>query len=430
MMAGRRREVAPRDRDRAARPYKVRTLNQPKIVTTRNVLQAAYDRVEWVYQEFAGPGVTVSCSGGKDSTVVVELALEVATRLDRLPVRVSFLDQECEFEATRDYMRYLADRPEIAMEWYQIPFRLFNATNHDDPWLTVWDPALAPADGVDMGDPEQARGGWARPKEPDAIHENTFGVDRFKEVLLAIAHQRPGQALLTGMRADESNARRMTMTTDPRYKWVTWSSGGIGKGEDPSTPTAYRFHPIYDWSHNDIWGYLHARGARYNTHYDTQYRYGIPTRDMRVSNYHHETALHALLLLQEAEPTTWERATARLQGINTYAHLRDGTVPTDLPYMFSTWEEYLAHLLGNLVPDDEGREMFLRQRARIMGSLPDCPPDLRDRVMCGQVISNDRYGTRVQNWINAARVPALHERWRVENAARAARATATRGDGE
>lgn len=425
MAAGRKRTVTPRDRSKAAKPYKVRTLVQPKIVLPEtNVLQAAYDRMEWIFKEFEGPGVTVSCSGGKDSTVVLELALEVATRLDRLPLRVSFLDQECEFQATRDYMRYLADRPEIDMEWYQIPFRLFNATNHDDPWLVVWDPALAPGPEADMSDPEQARGRWARPKEVDSIHENTFGVDRFKDTLLAIAHRRPGQALLTGMRAEESNARRMTLVTDPRYKWVTWTSGGRGKGERPDAPTAYRFHPIHDWTFSDVWKYIHDRGLRYNTHYDAQYRYGVPVRDMRVSNYHHETALHALLMLQEIEPVTWERATERLEGIATFAKLKDGNVPTELPFMFSTWEDYLAHLLGTLVPDAEGREMFLRQRGRIMSVLPDCPPDLRDRVMCGQVISNDRYGTRVANWINAARVPELHEKWRAENAERAAREAA------
>ena len=48
---------------------------RPKyIIEGKNVYEAALDRIRWLFEEFDGH-VSVSNSGGKDSTVCVELAL-------------------------------------------------------------------------------------------------------------------------------------------------------------------------------------------------------------------------------------------------------------------------------------------------------------------------------------------------------------------
>lgn len=393
-------KAAPQSREHAASRPLFTGPSRPKYVMTQgNVFDAALGRMRWLFDEFDNK-VSVSNSGGKDSTVVVELALMVARERNALPLNVMWLDQECEFAATVDYQRWMADRPEINFHWYQIPFRLFNATNHDDPWLRVW------------GEGEE----WVREKEIDSIHENTFGTDRFKEVLSEINIASGGGAILTGMRNEESPARRLFMTTKPCYKWVTWGSEGWHR---EGHEDYWMFHPIYDWSYRDIWKAIYDHGWKYNTHYDVQFQYGVPVRNMRVSNYHHETALAALLYLQEAEPETWDAATRRLSGISTFGHMQNDIYVTELPYMFADWDEYLHYLIDNLIPKEEYRETFRKMHARMLAAMPDFSRPRIAQVMVSAVLGNDLYGTNVDNFMVSNRGK---EKVRAKKAAALARA--------
>ena len=63
-----------------------------KIFLADDVLVAAKKRIRWVFEEFEH--VAVNTSGGKDSTVVLELSLQVAEEMGRLPLKVMFVDQE------------------------------------------------------------------------------------------------------------------------------------------------------------------------------------------------------------------------------------------------------------------------------------------------------------------------------------------------
>ena len=200
---------------------------RPHYVSDMDVLTAARARMRWIFDEFDGK-VSVSCSGGKDSTVILELAAEVARERGE-KLRVVFIDQEAEFQGTIDYMHYLQTREDINLEWYQVPFKLFNATNHENEWLQVWGP------GED----------WMRPMEPDSIkdlrfHDRRTGreLDRWMEIVDGV-NRRTGDAILVGMRAEESPTRRVSMISAPAYKWITWSAGPgrwwPGDDEQPNT---------------------------------------------------------------------------------------------------------------------------------------------------------------------------------------------------
>jgi predicted phosphoadenosine phosphosulfate sulfurtransferase len=380
-----------------------------------NVFEAAKARINWLFDEFDGH-VSVSNSGGKDSTVLLELTAMVAKERGEPPLRVIWLDQECEYQATVDYQRYLLnERDDIDFQWFQIPYRLYNATNHENPWLNVW------------GEGEE----WVREKEPGAIHEapnlrmpKTGAIpDRFKDVLLCI-NQQQGGAILTGMRGEESPARRVFMTSKPMYKWVTWGSEGtwardenfeLERDEDGELLGAdyFMFHPIYDWSYRDVWKAIYDNDWRYNTMYDAQFRYGVPIRAMRVSNYHHVQALGSLGYLQEAEPETWEAATRRLAGVNAHGHTGGGSSMIDgLPYMFSSWEEYLLYLIDNLFTTDERREPFLKLYRSTCKTLPHIDKEtIAQRIVPG-VVSNDMNGKKIEAWVNDQRTKAKQARER------------------
>jgi predicted phosphoadenosine phosphosulfate sulfurtransferase len=52
-----------------------------KIYNKQNVYDAALERIRYIYDEF--PNIIVAFSGGKDSTVILELSLIVAKEKNR-----------------------------------------------------------------------------------------------------------------------------------------------------------------------------------------------------------------------------------------------------------------------------------------------------------------------------------------------------------
>ncbi len=301
---------------------------------SNNVYQEAIKRIEWLYDNFKT--VIVSHSGGKDSTVVYHLALEVAKAKNRLPLKVVYLDQETEWESTIDVIKEVMYSSDVEPHWLQFPFKLSNSTSPSEEWLMAWD--------------ENAKDKWMRDKDPISIKENTLGTDRFAEVIMQYGAQNFGDsvAYIGGVRAEESPARMMGLTQGETYKGETWGKV-INKKRD-----IYTFYPIYDWRYIDVWKYIQDNGFTYSKLYDYQYRYGVGVTDMRLSSLIHETALKALHYMQEVEPDTWERLTNRIDGINTEAKMSDDAlVPKELPFMFDSWIEYRDYLLDNIILDEK-----------------------------------------------------------------------------
>jgi predicted phosphoadenosine phosphosulfate sulfurtransferase len=223
-----------------------------RIYSERTVLQAAYDRIEWLFGEF--DNVVVRVSGGKDSTVIYWIALEVARHLGRLPLKVYWLDQEAEWQSTVDIVGDWMRHPDVDPIWLQVPFRIFNAASQTDHWLYAWDPA--------------AEGKWVHEPDPLARRENVYGTDRFVELFgAASAHEFGGRKAcsITGVRAQESPNRRKGLTSFKTYKWATWG------GKEPDWPDNYQFHPLYDWTFVDVWKCILDHGWEYNRLYDTQF---------------------------------------------------------------------------------------------------------------------------------------------------------------
>ena len=141
-----------------------------KIYLKDNVYDKALERIEWLFNEF--DTVVVGYSAGKDSTICLELSLIVARKLNKLPLKVMFLDQETEWQATIDLVEEVMSRKEVEPYWYQIPLVMSNNASSTERFTKVWD--------------EDNKEDWIRPKHPISIKENKYNCDRFHEMFGAI----------------------------------------------------------------------------------------------------------------------------------------------------------------------------------------------------------------------------------------------------
>jgi len=297
----------------------------------KNVLEAALERIRWLYDEFEE--VVVSSSGGKDSTVCFNLALQVAREKNRLPVNLLFIDQEAEWQATIDYQRSLFYRDDVKPYWMQIHMEMFNSSNFQEGFRELWKPGEK----------------WMREKESIAIKENVYGTKRFYDLFDKIIQKEfAGKSAcnIGGVRCEESPSRRAALTQYAMYNGETW--GKIISTKEQK----YIFYPIYDWSYRDVWAYIARNNLMYNKIYDIQYSKGVPLQNMRVSNLHHETAINSLIYASEVEPETWNKIQETVVGANSVKQLPETIhCPEELPYMFKNWREYRDYLLEKLIED-------------------------------------------------------------------------------
>lgn len=358
-----------------------------KYFQKQSVFDAALDRTRWLFDEF--DNIVVCISGGKDSTVIYNLALMVAEEKGRLPLRVMFIDQEAEWQTVVDYIRQCMNDPRVDPAWLQIPMRISNATSANEPWLHCWE--------------EDRQDDWMRPKEPNSIQVNKYGTQTFKDLFGAFMQVEYGGApvcSIAGVRGEENPTRMLGLSTQAAYKWATW-----GKQRDRSVP-CYDMYPIYDWSYMDVWKAIHDNKWPYCPIYDLMYQYGIPVQSMRVSNVHHETAVHSLFFLQEVEAETWDKLVNRIAGINTAGQLGSKLieVPKTFPPMFSGWSEYVDYLIDNMIPDEALRPLYRKKFARFEQWFAEGYFVFKDdptpmyKAFISTLLTNDYHFTKIANF--------------------------------
>ena len=305
-----------------------------KIYSKNNVLIEAEKRIHRLFDNFEN--VVVGFSGGKDSTVCLNLTLKIAEERNRLPLKVLWVDQEAEWQGTAEYCESVFEDKRIEPIWFQMPMTWFNNVSSESKYIYIWQ------EGVKH----------MREKSPISIKENTyldFGFHELFEKIFKVHYPNQKSCYISGVRTEESPKRMMSLTSSLTYEDITWGKILNKKLEH------YTFYPIYDWSYSDVWKYIFDNKIVYNTIYDSMFTHGVNVSDMRISNLHHETAIQNLLLIQEIEPETWNKIAERIEGTNAIKHLKSDAFkcPTDLPYMFKSWKEYALYLADNLTDDEQ-----------------------------------------------------------------------------
>ena len=305
--------------------------NGCKIYLQKSVLEAAQERIEWIFDSFRT--VSVSVSGGKDSSVLFDLAYREAMRRGRL-INVFFLDQEAEYQSSIEIIDDMMRRDGVAPYWYQVPSRMTNATSYEEDMLYAWHPEFE-AD-------------WVHPHVDISIKEPIPGVDRFYRIMEWVDQNWGDNACsLVGLRSEESLNRFGAVTRHPAIPGINWSSKTPKDG-------AVKLYPIYDWTFEDVWTYIGTESVKYNRVYDWMYVKGRKLTEMRVSNLIHEKAYVSLGDLQEFEPETYDRLLKRLKGVHTAARYSKEQMvfsTRKLPFAFSSWKEYRDFLISTYTGD-------------------------------------------------------------------------------
>ena len=294
-----------------------------------NVLDATLKRISFLFDNY--DNISLSFSGGKDSTVLFHLLHEEAKKRGR-KIIVYFQDQEAEYKATIDLVEWVMQQAHVIPLWYQVPIFMTNAASHQQLFLWAW------------GEGEK----WVRAKHHVAIHsiEKKYP-RRFHKFNLWVGQNLrhlPGKSVsIIGLRAEESPDRRFVLFgEDSEMFWLR-------RKNEP-----HKAYPIIDWKYKDVWKYLIEGGFKYNKIYDKMYMLGHDIRTLRVSNLIHEKAFRCLSDLQELEPETYERLEERLQGVHTAAiYAKENLMYSikELPERFKTWKQYKDFLLDHIHPD-------------------------------------------------------------------------------
>lgn len=311
-----------------------------KTAVEASVVDLARERVRHAFELF--DHVAVSFSGGKDSTAVLNLTLEAARELGRLPLRVFFWDEEAIPYQTEEYVRRVGAVPDVALEWYCVPVKHRNACSHAEPWWYPW----APED----------RERWVREIPPEATTEIPgLPTEPGKRLTIPEANgllfppELGTCGVVMGIRSQESLTRLRAILRGRRTEpYVVPYEGKTGRGN------THKVYPIYDWQTQDVWTAPKVFGWDTNEAYDAMEMAGLGHADQRCAPPYGEEPMRGLHNFKVAFPEIWDKMAYRVEGAATAARYSStelygfGSLPPKPPE--HTWESYLKLLVGRFRP--------------------------------------------------------------------------------
>lgn len=339
----------------------------------QNVYEAARERVAAIFDEFEK--IVVAFSGGKDSGVLLNLAIDEARRRPGRRVAAMILDLEGQYKLTMEYVTRMFDANADVVEpyWLCLPINLRNAVSVYQPFWCPWEPGKEDA--------------WIRPMpaHPAVISDPgrfPFWKERmeFEEFAPAFSKWHADgtpTACLVGIRSDESLNRWRTIasTSKEQYNGLAWTTRLNGS-------EVYNAYPIYDWRTEDVWIANGRIGWDYNHLYDLFHKAGVGIHQMRICQPFGDDQRIGLDLFRIIEPETWARVVNRVSGANfgnIYAGNKIlGYRNVKLP-PGHTWKSYTQLLLASLPP--EARENYEERFRKFAEYWADKGSPIRDELI-------------------------------------------------
>ena len=313
----------------------------------KNVYEAAVERFDYIYTNFER--VCVSFSNGKDSGVLLNLAIDAARRHGKLPVNALYIDFEAQYAKAIEFTHRMFSRPEVTGWWVCLPIHLRNAVSQILPYWVCWD--------------KEKRDAWVReyPENKHVITDESFfpffkhGME-FEEFVPEFARwfsQGKKTACCVGIRSDESLNRFRTIASSSKVTLdgLQWTTKLFPK-EDSEI---YNCYPIYDWRTEDIWRANGKFGWDYNRIYDIMHMAGVSIYKQRLCQPYGDDQRQGLYLFKILEPETWAKVVNRVEGANFGNRYTEtdrttlGNFKVNLP-PGHTYESYAKFLLDTMPP--------------------------------------------------------------------------------
>lgn len=323
-----------------------------RMITQLNVYDATMARLKMIFDHFEY--VYVSFSGGKDSGLLLNMAIEYIRRY--APGRrlgVFHMDYEIQYRHTTEYVQRTWEQNRDILDIYHccVPFKVSTCTSMYQDFWRPWDPKM--------------KNLWVRELPRNAYTEKDFSFytqgqrDYDFQFLFAtwlrVKKNYSSVCCLVGIRTQESINRWRTIHSDNNYRH--WQGCKWTREIDKQVYNAY---PIYDWETEDVWAAYGKFGWDYNRLYDLYWKAGIPLARQRVASPFISEAISYLGVYRAIDPDTWGKMISRVNGVNfsgmygntTAMGWRSINCPPG-----KTWKEYMYFLLDTL--PDEIRNNYL-----------------------------------------------------------------------
>lgn len=319
-----------------------------KAYKEQNVYEAAVERYDYIYSHFEK--VCISFSNGKDSGVLLNLAIEAARKHGRLPVHILYIDMEAQYKHAIDFTDRMFSRKEVTGWWVCLPIHLRNAVSQINPYWVCWD--------------QEAKDAWVRqyPTNRHVIPDESYfpffrhGME-FEEFVPEFAKwfsEGKKTACCVGIRSDESLNRYRTIASESKItldglQWTT----KLFPHDDGSH--IFNCYPIYDWRCEDVWIANGRFGWDYNKIYDLMYLAGVSIHKQRLCQPYGDDQRQGLYLFKMLEPETWAKVVNRVAGANFGNRYSEtdrttlGNFKVNLPDGY-TYESYAKFLLQTMPP--------------------------------------------------------------------------------
>lgn len=315
----------------------------PKFRLNKNVLEAAKERIDFTFNNFEK--IYLSFSAGKDSTVMLHLAMDECKRRN-IKIGLLIVDLEGQYKMTIEHIEscIYEYKKYIDLYWVCLPIHLRNAVSVYEPFWKCWD--------------AEQEDNWIRtPNQKSITDINYFDFFRdgmeFEEFVPEFGEwysQGKKTACLVGIRSDESLNRYRTISSNKKetFKNKCYTT--------KITQNVFNIYPIYDWTTEDIWIY-HAKNQnkRYNQLYELMFKAGLSIHQQRICQPYGDDQRRGLWLFHLIEPETWAKVVARVNGANSGAlYINEsgsitGYNKIDKPKNH-TWKSF-AELFLNSIPE-------------------------------------------------------------------------------
>ncbi len=323
----------------------------PKVFTEKDVLTATLERLYYIFENF--DDYYFSISGGKDSSVMLQLAAKVAREVNA-KFSVLYIDFEAQYKATINHVEELIIEVEDVLDhwyWIALPLSLRNAVSVIQSKWICWD--------------TNEKNKWVRemPKNKWVIREKNMPKEwtwfqkgmEFEDFIDYFADwfsktKKGSIACCVAIRSDESLNRFRTLInkkkeTFQNKSWTTRIKIGIKK------TNTYSCFPIYDWKTSDIWTAVSNLNLKFNSIYEQMYKNGVPIYEQRLCQPYGDDQKKGLDQFKSLEYETWEKVLNRVHGVNfgnIYCRTSVlGVIKTEKPDSM-TWQEYAVFLLESL----------------------------------------------------------------------------------